>query len=173
MGQGGEEKGPTVANPVLAILIWPIWANPILANPIYRPTRLGLVPELKLKDVEPARRDQCRRARGAKCSSVNEDGQRSQTSPVAPIEPSDACWMENSAGRQALEGAELAPGSEATKAALTHPEKRPKTAREPLPDRVAHNQPVFPVEVDMSDKLQQLAMRRHSTNWRDRSCRSQ
>ena len=55
---------------------------------------------------------------------------------------------ELSAGRQALEGAELAPGSEATKAALTHPEKRPKTPREPLPDRIAHHQPECPVDID-------------------------
>ena len=32
-------KRPTLANPFLAILIWPIWATPILANPI--PRRVG------------------------------------------------------------------------------------------------------------------------------------
>ena len=30
-------KRPTLTNPVLAILIWPIWANPILANPFLDP----------------------------------------------------------------------------------------------------------------------------------------
>ena len=32
-GPSWGRKGPTLANPVLAILIWPIWANPILAKP--------------------------------------------------------------------------------------------------------------------------------------------
>ena len=35
-----------------------------------------------------------------------------------------------------------------TKAALTHPEKRPKTPREPLPDRIMHHQPECPVDID-------------------------
>ena len=41
---------------------------------------------------------------------------------------------ELSAGRHALEGAPIAPGTEATLKALQDPLKRPPTPRDPLPD---------------------------------------
>ena len=44
---------------------------------------------------------------------------------------------ELSAARQALEGAAVAPGTEATRAALTDPAKRPPAPREPLPRHLA------------------------------------
>ena len=43
---------------------------------------------------------------------------------------------ELSAGRQALEGAEVAPGTLRTVAALTDPDKRPALPREPLPEDI-------------------------------------
>ena len=43
---------------------------------------------------------------------------------------------ELSAGRQALEGAEVAPGTLRTLAALTDPDKRPALPREPMPEDI-------------------------------------
>ena len=51
---------------------------------------------------------------------------------------------EFSGGRQALEGADLAPGSDATLRALTNPARRPNRPREPVPPIPAHR----PFELD-------------------------
>ena len=48
---------------------------------------------------------------------------------------------ELSSGRQALEGAELAPGTLATLAALTNPDRRPAEPREPLPPQLVNHRP--------------------------------
>ena len=48
---------------------------------------------------------------------------------------------ELSSGRQALEGAELAPGTLATLAALTDPDRRPPEPREPLPPQLVNHRP--------------------------------
>ena len=52
---------------------------------------------------------------------------------------------ELSAGRQALEGAELAPGNAET---LRQLRLRPSTPREPLPHHIAHHVPDRPFELD-------------------------
>ena len=49
---------------------------------------------------------------------------------------------EASAGRQALEGASVAPGTNATFRALRDPDRRPKLPREPVPDEIASFEPV-------------------------------
>ena len=53
---------------------------------------------------------------------------------------------ELSEGRQALEGAEVAPGTRETVDALR--ERRPTEPRDPLPDRVANHVPDSPVSLD-------------------------
>ena len=55
---------------------------------------------------------------------------------------------ELSAARQALEGAQLAPGDLTTLRALTDPDRRPPVPREPLSEEVATAQPVTPFESD-------------------------
>ena len=60
---------------------------------------------------------------------------------------------ELSAARQALEGAQLAPGDLTTLRALTDPDRRPPVPREPLTEEVATAQPVTPFEFDPSEFL--------------------
>ena len=55
---------------------------------------------------------------------------------------------ELSAGRQALEGAELARGTRETLDALKDRERRPPNLRDPLPDRVVNHVPHTPVSLD-------------------------
>ena len=62
---------------------------------------------------------------------------------------------ELSAGRQALEGAELAPGSEETLRELRNPLKRPPRARAPLPPRVLEHDPGRPFELE-EDRFAQV-----------------
>ena len=57
---------------------------------------------------------------------------------------------ELSTGRQALEGAELAPGTLATRAALTDPERRPPKPRVWLPPALTHHRPQ--VEFELSSE---------------------
>ena len=54
---------------------------------------------------------------------------------------------ELSRARQVLTAAELAPGDEATRAALTDPAKRPPQPREPIPPEVLQFQPPTPVRL--------------------------
>ncbi|CAE7030091.1 unnamed protein product [Symbiodinium natans] len=54
---------------------------------------------------------------------------------------------ELSRARQVLTSAELAPGDEATRAALTDPAKRPPQPREPIPAEVLQFQPLTPVRL--------------------------
>ena len=60
---------------------------------------------------------------------------------------------ELSAARQALEGAQLAPGDLTTLRALTDPDRRPPVPREPLTEEVATAQPVTLFELDPSEFL--------------------
>ena len=55
---------------------------------------------------------------------------------------------ELSHARQALEGAALAPGNQATLDALQDPERRPARPREPLPEDLAQFTPATPFELD-------------------------
>ena len=55
---------------------------------------------------------------------------------------------ELSSARQALEGASLAPGTEATLNALRDPEKRPRVPREPLPRELVSHVPAFQFNLD-------------------------
>ena len=66
---------------------------------------------------------------------------------------------ELSAGRQALEGAELAPGSEETLRELRNPLKRPPRARAPLPQILDHV-PARPFELEEDRFAQVLRSRR-------------
>ena len=63
---------------------------------------------------------------------------------------------ELSSGRQALEGASLAPGSEATFAQLTNPTRRPPHAREPMPQVLMTHEPEVPFELEEMRFLQNL-----------------
>ena len=56
---------------------------------------------------------------------------------------------ELSAARQALDGAHVAPGTQATLRALTDPEKRPPTARQELSDEIQHSEPAEPFELNV------------------------
>ena len=55
---------------------------------------------------------------------------------------------ELSSARQALEGAALAPGNEATLRQLTDASRRPPQPREPLPPEVLNHVPPFAFDVD-------------------------
>ena len=63
---------------------------------------------------------------------------------------------ELSAGRQALEGAAIAPGNMRTLAALTDPSKRPREPRGPLDEDLLTHQPVVPYTMDMKTFLQNV-----------------
>ena len=54
---------------------------------------------------------------------------------------------ELSSGRQALEGASLAPGSEQTLNSLRDPERRPPRPRDPIPRDILEHQPAIPFEL--------------------------
>ena len=62
---------------------------------------------------------------------------------------------ELSAGRQALEGAELAPGSEEILCELWNPLKRAPRARAPLPPQVVEHNPTRPFELE-EDRFAQV-----------------
>ena len=64
---------------------------------------------------------------------------------------------ELSRARQLLTVAELAPGDEATRAALTDPAKRPPQHREPIPPEVLQFQPPTPRALDFCCSRSQLA----------------
>ena len=49
---------------------------------------------------------------------------------------------EVSAGRQALEGASIAPGTNATFGALRDPDRRPMFPKDPVPDEITSFEPV-------------------------------
>ena len=55
---------------------------------------------------------------------------------------------ELSSGRQALEGASLAPGSEQTLNSLRDPERRPPRPRDPIPRDILEHQPAIPFELE-------------------------
>ena len=55
---------------------------------------------------------------------------------------------ELSSARQALEGASLAPGSEATLNALRDPEKKPQFPRHPLPQELVYPEPEVEFDLD-------------------------
>ena len=55
---------------------------------------------------------------------------------------------ELSAARQALEGAAVAPGDDATRSALQNPAKRPPVLRDPIPDDILNAMPTTPIVVD-------------------------
>ena len=63
---------------------------------------------------------------------------------------------ELSAGRQALEGADLAPGSIQTRQELSNPQRRPPHPREPLPADLLTFQPASAFELDESKFSQNL-----------------
>ena len=73
------------------------------------------------------------------------------TEAVAECRQKAACARarrgELSRARQLLTAAELAPGDEATRAALTDPAKRPPQPREPIPPEVLQFQPPTPVRL--------------------------
>ena len=71
---------------------------------------------------------------------------RPPTSTRKPL-PSAGDSGELSRARQLLTAAELAPGDEATRAALTDPAKRPPQPREPIPPQVLQFQPPTPVRL--------------------------
>ena len=60
---------------------------------------------------------------------------------------------ELSAGRQALEGAAIAPGTMRTLAAITDPRKRPREPRSPLDEDLLTQDPVIPYIMDMKKFL--------------------
>ena len=64
---------------------------------------------------------------------------------------------ELSSARKALEGASLAPGTEATLTVVTNVEKRPSRPREPLPREVVEHAPVTPFDLD--EKMFLLCLR--------------
>ena len=63
---------------------------------------------------------------------------------------------ELSSAREALEGAELAPGNRATLAALRNPDRRPPTLRDPLPPELVNFQPTTLFELDENRFLKNL-----------------
>ena len=65
---------------------------------------------------------------------------------------------ELSSARQALEGAELAPGNRATLAALRNPGRRPPTLRDPLPPGLVNFQPTTLFEFDEDRFLKNFAV---------------
>ena len=67
---------------------------------------------------------------------------------------------ELSAGRQALEGADLAPGSEETHKELRNPLRRPNRAREPLPRAILEYNPATPFALDENRFAQVLGTSR-------------
>ena len=139
-----------------------------------RPPRGGLVPKTRLLervslfhngqwcdlversavDAETAHFAACRKRRRAK-SEVEQRASRALR-----------CVLDGelSAGRQALEGAEVAPGTQETLNALRNSQRRPTGLRDPLPEQVADHVPDNPVSLD-SDlfartlRAQQLVLR--------------
>ena len=65
-----------------------------------------------------------------------------------------AALGELSAGRQALEGAAIAPGNMRTLAAFTDPNKRPREPRGPLDEDLLTHQAAVPYTMDMKTFLQ-------------------
>ena len=64
---------------------------------------------------------------------------------------------ELSASRHALEGAALAPGTDATRRALSDPVRRPPVPREPLPDDLFERRgPLFMLDPDLSRRISVL-----------------
>ena len=55
---------------------------------------------------------------------------------------------ELSSGRQALEGASLAPGSDQTLNSLRDPDRRPPRPRDPIPRDILEHQPAIPFELE-------------------------
>ena len=67
---------------------------------------------------------------------------------------------ELSAGRHALEGAALAPGSEATLNELQNPVTRPPAPREPLPDDLfVRRGPLFELDFELFSKNLRVSRR--------------
>ena len=126
---------------------------------LFRPTRGGLVPRKKLEarfrqfhsgewmqllgeGTQCALEAHSRSTRRSRRSNNDDEAQRAARA-LSRVQLGELL-----AARQALEGAAVAPGTLATLAALTNPEKRPPVPRQPISPHLAQVQPVEQFQLD-------------------------
>ena len=138
---------------------------------LHRPPRGGLIPKCQLQEritdfaagrwahlLEQSRR--C--AEQVAVASRRRRRRRGEDNIQRRADRAEALVQmgELSAGRHALEGAALAPGSEATLNELQNPVKRPPEPREPLPDDLfVRRGPLFELDFDLFSKNLRVSRR--------------
>ena len=124
---------------------------------LHRASRGGLIPRPKLMNrLDLFNRGVWRLLEaGRKCShqaavSRRRKNRRPEQDIVRRVSRAESLvhMGELSSARQALEGASLAPGSEATLNALRDPEKRPQFPRHPLPREMVYPEPEVEFDLD-------------------------